>query len=1140
MNLDKPIPARDQNFFITAKEFLRSFWILCLVVVLIISGTAYVLYQLYTTSFLLAESNRRAFVQSAESGTVILDDFFRQRMREMDRLSRSQVLRSYYENRALGMSLEYGLAVSLASVNAEFENLKNTATEGGHPLFRYIGFFDSDEERVIAQSGSLPSSQGQRDHLIKSIVQHSSTGPVFFARTHEGHGQLFLLRDFDFKGRIKGTLVMELDLERVEEKIQIRKHESKNDFSGLIDSKGILICGVPTLVGKNVVDALRVSLAVVQVGQVVEVPQPGPESGLGPLLITGNKILETGLTLIQVGPLSRYPAGPSWILWAGMFLAWTSGYLLMLFLIFKGFNERHRMYRKLEEAHETLELRVEERTRELAQANRRLTTEIAEKLQTETSLRLSEARFREIYENAPVMMHSIDQEGKIRNVNQKWLAEMGFARNEVEGHGIENFVTADSANDLRNILPTFWRDGKISDVHYRYVKKGGTVVDVLLDSVVVDDRVWGKVSLSTVRDVTQIMRAEERLRESRERLELALRGADLGWWDRNLVTNEVVRNARWAEMLEYSFEEIRPNGDFWRDLIHPEDLERVTHAFRAHLAGQSEFYESEHRLQTKSGQWKWILDRGQVVTRDDHGYALRVSGTHLDIDKRKKGEIVQRRLATAVEQAAEAIVIVDIQGNIEYVNPSYERITGYTREEVLGGKPTLFKQEGYDPAFLDHLQGTLASGECWGGRLVKNRKDGTVYHEEVTVSPVRDSLGKVLNYVIVKRDISKEVALQRQLLQAQKMEAIGTLAGGVAHDFNNILQVVLGFSDLLLLKKGEEDEESADLRRIFQAAKSGAELVQRLLTFSRKAEFNPILLDLNKHIVQVEKLLSRIIPKMIEIRLDLSGNLAGIHADPIQVEQLIMNLAVNARDAMPEGGKLSLETRNISLDHEFCKANAGARPGQYVLLSVSDTGHGIDTVTLAHIFEPFFTTKEVGRGTGLGLATVYGITKQHDGYIKCKSELGQGTTFNLYFPVMEIGTGIPTTTVEEFPLGGTETILLVDDEELVRQFGERILGQLGYTVITASSGKEALDVYAHRGRQIALVLLDLIMPEMSGMQCLAELLNLDPSVKVVIASGYTLDGPTKDTLSAGAKGFVSKPYDTRHLLEVVREVLDAE
>ncbi len=390
------------------------------------------------------------------------------------------------------------------------------------------------------------------------------------------------------------------------------------------------------------------------------------------------------------------------------------------------------------------------------------------------------------------------------------------------------------------------------------------------------------------------------------------------------------------------------------------------------------------------------------------------------------------------------------------------------------------------------------------------------------------------------RDVTQYKQLQNELIQAQKMEAVGTLAGGVAHDFNNLLQVVLGYSELMLSDDRLPARFRADLDRIHQASRNGADLVQRLLTFSRKTDVKPRPLNLNRHIEQLKNMLSRTIPKMIEIRLVLADELAAVNADPTQVDQILMNLAVNARDAMPEGGRLSIQTENVTLDEHYAKTHLGAKPGRYVLLAVSDTGQGMDKETLEHIFEPFFTTKGPGEGTGLGLAMVYGIVKQHGGYIVCYSELSRGTSFKIYFPSLVSDEKLAAAETKKLPRGGSETILVVDDEELLRDLGSRILTKAGYTVITASNGKGALEVYHARGGEISLVILDLIMPEMGGTQCLEGLLRLDPSVKVVIASGYSAYGTTRDALASGARGFVSKPFDISQVLEVVRAVLDEE
>jgi two-component system, cell cycle sensor histidine kinase and response regulator CckA len=357
---------------------------------------------------------------------------------------------------------------------------------------------------------------------------------------------------------------------------------------------------------------------------------------------------------------------------------------------------------------------------------------------------------------------------------------------------------------------------------------------------------------------------------------------------------------------------------------------------------------------------------------------------------------------------------------------------------------------------------------------------------------------------------------------------------------NNVLQVALGYSEILLDDEDLPQRFQADLQKIHESAKRGADLVQRLLTFSRKTEINLEPLDLNVRITELRKMLERTLPKMVDIKLVLDVKLTKINADRTQMDQVLMNLAVNARDAMPDGGKLVFETANVTLDEGYARTHVDAKLGPHVLLIVTDTGSGMDKDTVEHIFEPFYTTKGVGEGTGLGLAMVHGIVKHHGGHIRCYSEPGKGTTFKIYLPALVVDEEERETTERPVPRGGSETILLVDDEDFIRDLGSRILEKAGYKVITASNGKEALEVYHVRGDEISLIVLDLIMPEMGGKQCLEEILKTDPSAKVIIASGFSANGPTKDALAAGSKGFVNKPYDRRQVLEVVRVVLDSE
>ncbi|MBW2173332.1 MAG: response regulator, partial [Deltaproteobacteria bacterium] len=356
-------------------------------------------------------------------------------------------------------------------------------------------------------------------------------------------------------------------------------------------------------------------------------------------------------------------------------------------------------------------------------------------------------------------------------------------------------------------------------------------------------------------------------------------------------------------------------------------------------------------------------------------------------------------------------------------------------------------------------------------------------------------------------------------LQSQKMEAVGNLAGGIAHDFNNILQAIIGHVGLLLYDTGAQDSQYSKLKQIESSAHRASDLVRQLLTFSRKDESQPRPLNLNSEIKEVKDLLSSTIPKMIAVELQLDPDLGMINADPVQVNQILVNLAVNARDAMLETGTLVIGTKNMTLDEDFCHTHSGLRPGEHVMIWVSDTGHGVEEDVLDHMFEPFYTTKGVGKGTGLGLSTVYGIVKSHQGHIICESELGKGTTFKLYFPTLgKAGQQLPERDEEYYSVTqGTETILVVDDETGVRRFCRELLRGFGYTVLTAGNGEEALKVFLRERGRIDLVILDLIMAGMGGRQCLEEMLKIDPQAKVLIMTGYAVDDHATQVLETGAK-----------------------
>jgi two-component system, cell cycle sensor histidine kinase and response regulator CckA len=501
----------------------------------------------------------------------------------------------------------------------------------------------------------------------------------------------------------------------------------------------------------------------------------------------------------------------------------------------------------------------------------------------------------------------------------------------------------------------------------------------------------------------------------------------------------------------------------------------------------------------------------------------------------KKTEAVYRSL---INSSADAIVMSDMDGEITYLNPSFNNMFGWSLDEMRE------KKIGFMPHSEKYLYENLVSDVVEKGNPCKNlecrrcTKDGKYMDVSLSVSRFDDHLGKPAGMLFIFRDITERKQLEAQLIQAQKMEAVGTLAGGIAHDFNNNLQGIFACTEILLMDKDEDHPDYTKLKTIEKSVERASNLTKQLLVFGRKMDsrFEPV--DLNNEIKQISNILERTIPKMISIKVNLDNGISMINADPGQLEQIMMNLGVNARDAMPDGGMLTFKTEEVILDEKYCVANPCFKAGAYVLLSVSDTGCGMKEEVLEHIFEPFFTTKKKGKGTGLGLSMVYGIVRDHGGNITCASIPGKGTIFKIYFPVTE-SVNKKKIEVETGALvkGNNETILLVDDEETNRELGKEILEGFGYNTITARDGESALACYRENKDRIDLVIMDLIMPGMGGAVCLKEIIKFDPAAKVIIASGFTSDKSKLDGYRYAAKDFINKPYNIKMMLNVIQRVL---
>jgi PAS domain S-box-containing protein len=506
----------------------------------------------------------------------------------------------------------------------------------------------------------------------------------------------------------------------------------------------------------------------------------------------------------------------------------------------------------------------------------------------------------------------------------------------------------------------------------------------------------------------------------------------------------------------------------------------------------------------------------------------------------------EKKYRDLVENANSIILRMDTSGKITFFNEFAQKLFGYEESEILGRKvdETIFTPSNSNGFDLRKLVASLKKQPQQQGisESENRRRNGEPVWIAWTYKPIinqdstlnfREILCIGTDLTDLKRAAKENKELEAQLQSSQRMESIGTLAGGIAHDFNNILQAIFGYTQIMLMTKDAEDPEYGKLQAIESSAQKASELTKRLLLFSRKAESVLKPVDLGQEVVQVSEMLKRTIPKMISIELQLAEKLNVINADAGQTEQIMMNLGINARDAMPDGGKMVFKTENVTLDEDFCKKNLGSTPGEYVRLSVSDTGQGMDNEVQEHIFEPFYTTKETGKGTGLGLSMVYGIVKNHKGYITCDSEPGQGTEFSIYFPVIDQEIQESDSTGEYIPIQqGNETILLVDDEQTHRDLGKEVLSGFGYKVVTVPDGEGALNFFRKDKKWADLVILDLIMPGM--------LLKENPLTKVLIASGYSIKGSANDVIEAGAKAYISKPYNVKKMFKVVREVLDGD
>ncbi|HET8644508.1 MAG TPA: PAS domain S-box protein, partial [Vicinamibacteria bacterium] len=752
----------------------------------------------------------------------------------------------------------------------------------------------------------------------------------------------------------------------------------------------------------------------------------------------------------------------------------------------------------------------------------------------------SEGRYRALMEHANDAILIIEPQGRILEVNRATERVLGRPRDEIVGQQYPAFVVPEEREEVRDLTRRFPQERvfRVKSRHLLRPQGPPVAVEVSTALVPVGDEQVGVIILH---DITERQRGEAALLAAQARLQhvvtsspavlfaLSVQGTrlDLAW-----VSDNVER------LLGYTVAEAM-QPDWWTLALHPDDRERAfQHAATVLDMG---YVALEYRFRNKAGAYLWLRTEMRLVGQSAD--VLEVIGSWSDVTARKEAELATQEAAEQYrllfESNPQPMCVIDEQSlALLAVNDAAVRHYGYSREEFLAMTAADLRPPEDVGAFL-------AAIRAQGSRFYKStentwrhrRKDGTLIEVEAGASRITFE-GRPA-WLTVYTDVTEKKSLEAQLVQAQRIESLGRLAGGVAHDFNNLLGIISGYGDLLRQRVSGDARLSTYARDILDAAERAAGLTRQLLAFSRKQVLQPRPLDLNTVVADVEKMLRRLIGEDVQLLTIFQEDLVPVRADPGQVEQVLMNLAVNARDAMPRGGRLTIETAEYEIDEAYARLHPELSVGRYVMLAVSDTGEGMTPEVRARIFEPFFTTKEVGKGTGLGLATVHGIVRQSGGHVWVYSEVGQGTTFKILLPRadQEAPAEVGEAPRPALP-GGTETVLVVEDEAGLRGLIGECLQGAGYTVLEAPDGLSALEVSDRHPGAIDLLLTDTVMPGMTGRELAETLLVRRPGVAVLFTSGYTDDTVVLRGVLAEEMDFLQKPFTLEALARTVREVLD--
>lgn len=644
--------------------------------------------------------------------------------------------------------------------------------------------------------------------------------------------------------------------------------------------------------------------------------------------------------------------------------------------------------------------------------------------------------------------------------------------------------------------------------------------------------------LGTHTDITERKEATIRLAESVKRFELATRVTFNAIWDLEPTRKTLWWNEHFFDLFGYRPADVDLSLAFWLDAIHPDDRARVELGFQRAIDDGASTWSDAYRFRRGDGTYAFIEDRADIA-RDGTGRATRLIGAMQDVSERHRAEADVRLQSAALNAAANAIVITGRDGTIAWVNPAFTALTGFAPHEAVGQNPRVLKSGLHERTFYAEMWSTLLAGKVWRGELTNQRKNGQHYLEGQTITPVKDARGEITHFIAIKKDLTQQRELELKFLQAQKMELLGRFAGGIAHDFNNLLTVINGTAQFLALRLKDNAPACADLATVSAAGERAAALTRQLLGFSRRQVVSPVLVDLVVAAEELRPVLARLLGATIDLRVHHAIDQCLVRVDKSQLEQVVMNLVVNARDAMPDGGQLAIGIGVTEVTEGVEPRAPGHDPGRYATISVSDTGVGMDEETLRRIFEPFFTTKGVGDGTGLGLATVQAIVAQLGGHVRVHSRQGHGTTFDVLMPLAEGVLEASNAPLGAKAQGGSEVILLVEDEDGVRRLAERVLTRAGYSVLVAASGEHAIAALATYDGPLALLITDAVLPGISGRETAQRVAALRPGIRILYSSGFTDDETLRQGVSGQAFHFIGKPYTLEALSQKVREVLDA-